>query len=60
MLPLKRVSGLLKNSAESIEAQSRTAVGTVPSEAAQIARELRDGAREILTSQEYQNSKIKF
>jgi len=56
MLPIKRISGLLKVSAESIEA----AAGTISAEQAKIIRELRDTAREILTSQEYQNSKIKF
>jgi hypothetical protein len=56
MLPLKRISDLLRISAESIEA----AAGTVSAEQAKMIRELRDTAREILTSQEYQNSKIKF
>ena len=60
MLPLKRISDLLKICADSIEAQNRTAAGTVSAEAANMIRELRDAAREILTSQEYQNSKIKF
>jgi hypothetical protein len=41
MLKLKKISDLLKDSADSLELQGKTAT-------------------EILTSQEYQNSKIKF
>jgi hypothetical protein len=56
MLPLKRISDLLRISAENIE----SAAGTVSAEQAKMIRELRDMTREILTSQEYQNLKIKF
>jgi hypothetical protein len=50
----------LKISADSLEAQSSVATGKAADETAKVIRELRDAAREILTSQEYQNSKIKF
>jgi hypothetical protein len=55
MLPLKRISDLLKISAENFEA-----AGSLTAEKKKMIQELRDTAREILTSQEYQNSKIKF
>jgi hypothetical protein len=57
---LKRISDLLKDSADSLEGHSRTATGKAADETAKMIRDLRDAAREILTSQEYQNSKIKF
>jgi len=60
MLRLKRISELLKISADSIEGQSRAATGAASDEAAKVIRELRDVAREILTSDDYQNSKIKI
>jgi hypothetical protein len=60
MLRLKRISELLKVSADRVEAQSATATGKAADEAAVLIRELRDTVREILTSQEYQNSKVKF
>ena len=60
MLTLKKISDLLKASAESIEAQNSGANGTACIEKAKIIRELRDAAREILIGQEYPNSKIKF
>jgi hypothetical protein len=60
MLRLKRISELLKISADRIEGQNKPATGKATDEAAKIIRELRDTAREILTSQEYQNSRIKF
>jgi hypothetical protein len=60
MLRLKRVSELLKVCADNIEAQNGTATGSTDNATAAIIQELRDTAREILTSQEYQNSKIKF
>jgi hypothetical protein len=60
MLRLKRISELLKSSADRIEGQSKAATGKAADEAAKMIRELRDTAREIVTSQEYQNSKIKF
>lgn len=60
MLRLKRISELLKDSADRIEGHSATATGKTADETAKMIRDLRDAAREILTSQEYQNSKIKF
>ena len=60
MLPLKRISDLLKICADSIEAQNKTSAGAVSAEKAKMIQDVRDAAREILTSQEYQNSKIKF
>ena len=59
MLRLKRVSELLKICADSIEVQSRAA-GSTDNSTVAVIQELRDNAREILMSQEYQNSKIKF
>ena len=59
MLRLKRISELLKISADHIEGQSKTATGKAD-EAVKMIKELRDTARDILTSQEYQNSRIKF
>jgi hypothetical protein len=60
MLRLKRVSELLKICADNIEVQSRAATGSMNDANVAIIQELRDTARAILTSQEYQNSKIKF
>ncbi|MBR1200511.1 hypothetical protein JQ634_33265 [Bradyrhizobium sp. AUGA SZCCT0240] len=60
MLKLKKISDLLKDSADSLEGHSRAASGKAADETAKMIRDLRDAAREILTSQEYQNSKIKF
>ena len=60
MLKLKKISDLLKDSADSLELQGKTATGKADTETAKLVRELRDASREILTSQEYQNSKIKF
>jgi hypothetical protein len=58
MLRLKRISELLRISADRIEGQN-DAGPTSSSERAKLVGELRDAAREILTSQEYQNSKIR-
>jgi negative regulator of replication initiation len=60
MLRLKKISDLLKESADRLESQGKAATGKAPTETAKMIKELRDAAREILTSQEYQNSKIKF
>jgi len=60
MLKLKKISDLLKDSADSLELQGKTATGKAAIEKAKLVRELRDASREILMSQEYQNSKIKF
>jgi hypothetical protein len=60
MLRLKRVSTLLKVCADNIEVQSRAATGSTDDATAEMIQELRDTAREILTSQEYQNSKIEL
>ena len=60
MLRLKRISELLKISADQIEGQSKTATGRATDEAVKMIKELRYTARDILTSQEYQNSRIKF
>jgi hypothetical protein len=60
MLKLKKISDLLKDSADSLELQGKTATGKAAIETAKLVRELRDASREILMSQEYQNSKIKF
>jgi hypothetical protein len=60
MLRLKRISDLLKLCADDIEVQSRAAIGSMDDAKVAIIQELRNTAREILTSQEYQNSKIKL
>jgi negative regulator of replication initiation len=61
MLRLKRISELLKISADHIEGQNKAAAtGKTTDEAVKMIKELRDTARDILTSQEYQNSRIKF
>jgi hypothetical protein len=60
MLRLKKISDLLKDSADRLELQGKTATGKAATETAEMIRELRDASREILMSQEYQNSKIKF
>jgi hypothetical protein len=59
MLRLRRISDLLRDSADFIEGQTGNAV-TASDVKAKMIRELRDMAREILTSQEYQNAKIKI
>jgi negative regulator of replication initiation len=60
MLRLKKISDLLKDSADRLEVHGKTATGKAAAETAKMIGDLRDAAREILTSQEYQNSKIKF
>ena len=60
MLRLKRISELLKISADHIEGQNKAATGKATDEAVKMIKELRDTARDILTSQEYQNTRIKF
>jgi len=60
MLRLKKISDLLKDSADCLETQNKAVTGKPALETAKMIRELRDAAREILVSQEYQNSKIKF
>ncbi len=59
MLRLKKISELLKDSANCLEEQNRTP-GKAAAKTAEMIKELRDAARDILVSQEYQNSKIKF
>ena len=58
MLRLKRISELLKASADSLEGQM--APGKAADQTATMVKELRDAAREILTSDEYQSSKIRI
>ena len=60
MLRLKKISDLLKDAADGLESQGKAATRKAPAETAKMIKDLRDAAREILTSQEYQNSKIKF
>lgn len=60
MLRLKKISDLLKDSADRLELQGKAATGKAAIETVKLIGDLRDAAREILTSQEYQNSKIKF
>jgi hypothetical protein len=60
VLKLKKIADVMKLSADSIEGHFKEA-GREPSpEAANLVRELRELSREILTSQEFLNSKIKL
>jgi hypothetical protein len=60
MLRLKRISDAMKASADTIEQLYRKTNGVPSPETAKLIEELRKLAREILTSQEFLNSKIKL
>jgi hypothetical protein len=60
MLRLKRISDAMKASADTIEELYRKNNGVPSPETAKPIKELRKLAREILTSQEFLNSKIKL
>ncbi len=60
MLRLKRIADVMKASADTVEDLYRK-TNSVPSpETAKLIKELRELAKEILTSQEFLNSKIKL
>jgi hypothetical protein len=60
VLKLKKIADVMKLSADSIEGHFKEAGGEPSPEAANLVRELRELSREILTSQEFLNSKIKL
>jgi hypothetical protein len=56
MLRLKKIADALKNAADALEEHN----GPSSAETAELIKELRELTREILTSQEFLNSKIKL
>jgi hypothetical protein len=60
MLKLKRITDAMKASADTLENLYTKANGTLPDETAKLIKELRELTKEILTSQEFLNSKIKL
>jgi hypothetical protein len=60
VLKLKKIADVMKLSADTIEGHFKAADGEPSPEAANLVKELRELSREILTSQEFLNSKIKL
>lgn len=60
MLRLKRISDAMKASADTIEDLCKKANEAPSPETAKLIKDLRELTREILSSQEYLNSKIKL
>jgi hypothetical protein len=60
MLRLKRISDVMKTSADTIEDLHKKTNGVPSPETAKLIEELGKLAREILASQEFLNSKIKL
>ena len=60
MLRLKRITDAMKASADTLENLYTKTNGTPPDETAKLIKELRELTKEILTSQEFLNSKIKL
>jgi len=60
MISLKRVSDALKMSADALEEHYKERNGPPSAETAKLIKELRELTREILTSQDFLNSKIKL
>jgi hypothetical protein len=54
------MADVMKMSADTIEGHYKQAKGVPSTEAAKLIKELRELSREILTSQEFLNSKIKL
>jgi hypothetical protein len=54
------MADVMKMSADTIEGHYKKANGVPSAEAAKLIKELRELSREILTSQEFLNSKIKL
>jgi hypothetical protein len=60
MISLKRISDALKMSADALEGYCKERNEPPSTETAQLIKELRELIREILTSQDFLNSKIKL
>jgi len=60
MISLKRISDALRLSADALEGYCKERNGSPPTETAMLIKELRELTREILTSQDFLNSKIKL
>ena len=60
MLRLKKISDAMKTSANTIEDLYKETNGVPSPETAKLIKDLRELAKEILTSQEFLNSKIKL
>ena len=60
MLRLRKISDTMKTSANTIEDLYKKTNGVPSPETAKLIKELRELAKEILTSQEFLNSKIKL
>jgi hypothetical protein len=60
MLRLKRIADVLRMSADALEEHYKEGKGPPSAETAKLIKELRELTREILTSQEFLNSKIKL
>jgi hypothetical protein len=60
MISLERVSDALRISADALEGYCKERNGPPATETAKLIKELRELTREILTSQDFLNSKIKL
>jgi hypothetical protein len=60
MLPLKKISDVMRMSADTIEDLYKKTNGVPSPETANLIKELRELTREIRTSQEFLNSRIKL
>jgi hypothetical protein len=60
VLRLKKISDTLRTSADTIEGLYKESDSVPSPETAKLIKELRELAREILTSQEFLNSRIKL
>ena len=60
MISLKRISDALKMSADTLEGYHKERKGPPSSETAKLIKELRELTREILTSEDFLNSKIRL
>ena len=60
MLPLKKISDAMRMSADTIEDLYKKTNGVPSPETANLIKELRELTREIRTSQEFLNSRIKL
>ena len=60
MLRLKRIADAMRMSADALEGYYKKRSGDPSTETAKLIKELRELTREIQTSQEFLNSKIKL
>jgi len=60
MLRLKKIADVMRRSADALEGHQKEHNGHPSTETAKLIKELRALTREILTSQEFLNSKIKL